>query len=337
MKLVFLSGITWDSCIGGRTVQLAKTAALLSHEVHFVTIPGLRHWKAGIKKCHNVTIHTLLPKSDKFPRAVGAYLKRKINLQDACLVVSNPLWAPVVSNLTAKKIIYDQLDYFAVHAPNGKHLEKLRMKEEYLMRSADVITTVSRRLQSYSTYPEKTILLPNGVPESFLTQPIGFPAQTVIGFHGALYEWIDYDLLHQISDTFPDCTLRLAGTVRNPDHLQALKKKSNVEIMPAFAFERLPEIVRDFTIGIVPFKNDEVSLCADPLKSYEYLALGKSVVSTVHSAADGETSRVVSKDKFCAEIAALLNPLPSPETCRKSAEQHTWEERCRMLLQIAGS
>lgn len=336
MKLVFLSGITWDSCIGGRTVQLAKAAAL-SHEVHFVTIPGLRHRKAGIKTCHNVTIHTLLPKSDKFPGLVRTYLKKKINLQDACLIVSNPLWEPVVSHLTAKKIIYDQLDYFAVHAPKGRHLEKLRMKEENLMRKANVITTVSRRLLSYSAYPEKTVLLPNGVPESFLKQETGFPAKKVIGFHGALYEWIDYDLLEFIADTFPDCTLRLVGTVRNPDYLQALKTKSNVETLPAFAFERLPEIVRDFTIGIVPFKNDEVSLCADPLKSYEYLALGKSVVSTVHSAADGETSHVVSKDKFCAEIADLLNALPSPETCRKSAEQHTWEERCRTLLQIAES
>ena len=334
MKLVFLSGITWDSCIGGRTVQLAKAAAL-SHEVHFVTIPGLRHWKAGVKQSHNVTIHTLLPKSDKLPGLVRAYLNHKINLQDACVIVSNPLWEPIVSRLTAKKIIYDQLDYFAVHAPKGKYLNRLRQKEENLMRKADVITTVSRRLQSYSAYPGKTILLPNGVPESFLKQSVEFPSKKVIGFHGALYEWIDYDLLAGIADTFPDCTLRLAGTVRNPDWLQTLKKKSNVEILPAFAFENLPEIINGFSVGIIPFKSDEVSLCADPLKSYEYLALGKSVVTTVPSAADGDTSRLVSKDRFCAEIADLLNALPSPEICRKSAEQHTWEERCRILCQIA--
>ena len=334
MKLVFLSGITWDSCIGGRTVQLAKAAAR-SHEVHFVTIPGLRHWKIGVKTCQNVKIHTLPPKSDKLPALAAAYLNRRIGVQDACLIVSNPLWEPVVSCLNARKFIYDQLDYFAVHAPGGKNLDKLRKKEDALMSRADVITTVSKRLLSLSPYPEKTLLLPNGVPESFLNCEVKFPEKTVIGFHGALYEWIDYDLLAETADAFPDCTLRLAGTIRNPEQLKVLRQKNNVEILPAFDFETLPEIVNGFSVGIIPFKSDEVSLCADPLKSYEYLALGKSVVTTVPSAADGETSRLVSHSRFCAELSALLAELPPPEKCRKAAAQHTWEERCRQLCKIA--
>ena len=314
---------------------MAKTAAA-GHEVHFVTIPGLRCWRTGRKKYRNITVHTLLPKSDKFPAAVRFYLNKQIGLQDAWLIVSNPLWAPVISRVKAAGIVYDQLDHFTVHAPGGKNIPRLRSREESLLTQADAITTVSRRLQSQSPFPGKTFLLPNGVPESFLKQPLPNASPKIIGFHGALYEWIDYDLLEEIAETFPDHILRLAGTVRDHNQLRKLLLKPNVEILPAFRFEQLPEIVNSFSIGIVPFKDDEVSRCADPLKIYEYLALGKSVVTTVPSAAEADVVITATRENFCQKISGLLSNMPSEEQCRSAAAEHTWEKRCRMLLKICG-
>jgi hypothetical protein len=42
---------------------------------------------------------------------------------------------------------------------------------------------------------------------------------------------------------------------------------------------RVPGFVAGFDVCIVPFKVDEVSVNVSPLKAYEYLAMGKPVVS----------------------------------------------------------
>ena len=333
MKFVFLSGVSWNSCLGGRTVQLAKAAAK-EHEVHFVTIPGLRHWNAGKKVCGNITIHTLLPKSNKFPFPVSWYLNKKIGLHDAIVIVSNPAWFAIASKLKAKKIVYDHLDYCAIHAPGKKDISAIQKRELSLMSSADLILPVSKRLLDKSPFPEKTKLLPNAVAEEFFQTIPVLPPKTVIGFHGALYEWIDYHLLEEIADAFPDCTLKLAGPVRFEADTAGLRRRKNVEFLPEFVFEKCPEIINSFSVGIIPFKSDEVSLCADPLKTYEYLAMGRCVISTVPSAVESSCFHLVARENFCAEIAACLAALPSAGECKNAVLNHSWQKRFRELCQM---
>ena len=333
MKFVFLSGISWTSCLGGRTVQLAKAAAR-EHEVHFVTIPGLQHWNIGTKQCGNITIHTLLPKSNNLPFCVCRYLNKKIGLQNAIVIVSNPAWFAIVSKLKAKKIIYDHLDYCAIHAPGKKDISAIQKKELSLMTSADLILPVSRKLFEQSPFPEKTRLLPNAVAEEFFQYTPVLPQKKVIGFHGAMYEWIDYQLLEEIADEFPDCTLKLAGPIRFKADATGLRRRKNVEFLPEFVFEKCPEIINSFSIGIIPFKDDEVSHCADPLKTYEYLAMGRCVISTVHSTAESSHFHLVTRENFCAEIAACLAAIPPVEECRDAVLKHTWQERFRNLYKM---
>ena len=205
------------------------------------------------------------------------------------------------------------------------------------MQKADLITSVSRRLLEASPYPEKTLLLPNAVPDSFFQHRATIPSNKVIGFHGALYEWIDYQLLEEIADTFSDCILRLIGPVRNPRMMIGLKRRKNVEILPAFDFDMLPEIINSFTLGIIPFKDDEVARCADPLKTYEYLSMGKCVVSTAPSIIAAPVFRYISRKNFCAETAGCLDNLPSVEECRRAAAEHTWQNRFNALYKICGN
>ena len=336
MKFVFLSGVAWNSCVGGRTVQLAL-ALSVSHEVHFVEIPSLRRWKAGKRRCGNITVHTLLPRSNRYiPRLTAAYLDRTIGLSDAVVVVSNPVWSEVVSAMDAGKIFYDYLDYVAIHSPDGKRTSELIAREKALMARADQILPVSRRLEEYVSSREKCCFLPNAVPASFLEREIIYPSKPVIGFHGALYEWVDYALLEEIADTFSDCTLLLAGAVRDPASVTNLQKKSNVEFIPAFSFTELPGIIDRFTVGIIPFLDDEVARCADPLKSYEYLSCGRRVVSTVSSAVESDMQVVTDRENFCRKLREALDAGASPDICRDAVREHTWEQRASVMVRLAG-
>lgn len=283
MKFVFFSGVDWNSCIGGRTRHLALELHRQGHTVHFICMPSLRRWKIGIQPDSGIFVYTLLPKSDRLGTAAGAaYLERKIGLTDAHVIVSHPAWHKLLEKLPHASLIYDCLDDIAVHAPGGRNYKRLFNAEQELLKQADLILVVSTRLKERLQF-SRCQVLPNAVPAALTELRFPLPEKAVIGFHGALYEWIDYDLLEEIASEFANCTLYLAGTVRNPADLQRLKQKKNIVIHPEFRFEKMPEIVGNFSVGIVPFLNNEVGRCSDPLKTYEYLALGRPVVSTVSS------------------------------------------------------
>ena len=194
---------------------------------------------------------------------------------------------------------------------------------------------ITTELEKTINRPEKCYLLPNAVPEYLTKIDIPLPKQPqVIGFHGALYEWLDYSLLEEVAKSFPQCILRLVGDVRDPNDLKLLKQYPNVETFPAFRFEDMPKIVGGFTVGIIPFLENVVAKCSDPLKSYEYLAMGRGVVSTVAAAFDKNVFRYADRKQFINELKELLENPPNSEECRAAVTGNYWENRCDRLTEI---
>lgn len=335
MKIVFFSGVGYDSVIGGRTVRLARGLSV-EHEVHFVEMPSLRRWRIGSEKRDGVTVHTLLPRSTRmFFRRNADRLEREIGLSDAHLIVSHPAWYPFVSALKPASLSYDCLDHVSIHSPRGGDNGLLAGYEKALLEKADHVFAVSPELLRRMECRSKCRLLPNAAPDRFrdLALPLPEPPP-VIGFHGALYEWIDYALLEEIAEAFPGCVLRLAGDVRDRRALKRLKTFPNVELLPAFRFGELPGIVGGFTVGIIPFIDDVVAKCSDPLKSYEYLALGRGVVSTVDAGLPAEVFRHAPRREFVAELRRLLDRPPAADSCRAAAAGRFWSDRCAALVEI---
>ncbi len=334
MKFVFFSGVAWNSCIGGRTVHLAAELSKL-HEVHFVEMPSLRKWRIGTRQEGKITVHTLLPKSDRFAAGLnGAVLNRKIGLSDAHLIVSHPAWAPLIRKLSYATLSYDYLDHPAVHAPGRRNFSRIIEADQMLLKQADFIFAVSAALKERLN-SAKCHLLPNAVSEELLAAELPPPpAAGSIGFHGALYEWVDYTLLEKIADEFPEYQLCLTGPVRNISNLHRLRQKRNVVISPGFHFRELPRVVGNFTIGIIPFLENDVGLCSDPLKTYEYLALGRAVISTVPSAVQTPAFCRVSRKHFCTMLHKVLSALPPADMCRTAAGIHTWAMRAACMVEL---
>ncbi|MBO4304443.1 MAG: glycosyltransferase [Lentisphaeria bacterium] len=338
MILVFFSGVGYGSFVGGRTVRLARELSK-DHEVHFVEMPSPRRWRIGTRKQDGLFVHTLPPGSQYlFFRRNKAYLSDHIPLRKAHLIVSQPVWGPFTATLQAACLHYDCLDHVSIHAP-GRKGEFLARCEEDLIRRADRIFAVSPELVRLLNSPEKCRLLPNAAPDELKGKVVSPPKEQnspVIGFHGALYEWIDYALLEEIAEAFPECRLRLAGDVRNKSKLKNLKRHPNVENLPAFRFEKLSEIVSSFTLGIVPFLDNVVTCCSDPLKHYEYLAMGRRVVSTVKAnfPAPRKVFRCAKRESFLAELREMLGRIPDAEACRKAVEGQFWSDRCGELVRL---
>ncbi len=113
--------------------------------------------------------------------------------------------------------------------------------------------------------------LPGGLSEIGLNRPI-------IGFWGALSSWIDFALLSYAADLRQDFNFVLVGGCNMAVSL--LPRRKNIHYLGPRDYETLPAYARCFDAAILPFQVKPVTLAADPIKVYEYLACGLPVVSS---------------------------------------------------------
>jgi glycosyltransferase involved in cell wall biosynthesis len=102
----------------------------------------------------------------------------------------------------------------------------------------------------------------------------------IIGYSGiANMGRIDGDMLDFLVDQRPDWQFVFVG----PAHEYFVERYStchNVHILESVAYQDLPCYLQYFNVAIVPFQVNENTKGNDLLKLYDYLAMGKPVVST---------------------------------------------------------
>ncbi|WP_020614998.1 glycosyltransferase [Paenibacillus daejeonensis] len=208
--------------------------------------------------------------------------------RDASELIVWCTWPALASNLTryeADRIIYDCVDDFAQWYP----------QEEEMVKIADAIVCSSGRLDQRLArlYPEKPrLLLRNGYDEDMGLhlssdspyrgeRPADLPPadKPVIGFIGAWAPWVDAGLLARIAGT------RGLGAevVVIGDTMGRRYELGHVQNLRYLGFKphhQLPDYLAHLNICLVPFLPQPVTLAANPVKVYEYLAAGKPVVST---------------------------------------------------------
>ena len=92
---------------------------------------------------------------------------------------------------------------------------------------------------------------------------------------GAHYEWIDFNWLFSFLKQ-DNTELHIVGTGRGKDFEQLLKTE-NVIFHGQIEHNELPDLLQDFDVGLVPFKDIELIKGVDPIKIYEYASLGLKI------------------------------------------------------------
>ena len=129
--------------------------------------------------------------------------------------------------------------------------------------------------------------VPNGIEsERYLAlgaQPIrGSEAEPrvrrglTLGYVGSIASWMDWSSLIALAKARPEDTLRLIG----PVHASVPNLPPNMRLEPAVAHTRIPDTLRSFDWGLIPFLENRLTRSVDPIKYYEYRASGLPVLST---------------------------------------------------------
>lgn len=200
-----------------------------------------------------------------------------------------PASAPVSGTLGEEFLVYHCVDEFSAFADtNGRHIAEL---ENQLLKKADLVITSAERLRaSKSQVNPRTVLVQHGVdfrhfvkacdPETVIPEDIAKLPKPVIGFFGLVAEWVDQESIAAVARANPNGSVVLIGKTMPDVNDAMLRSIPNVHFLGRKKYEELPGYCKAFDVALLPFKNNELTLNANPLKVREYLAAGLPVVAT---------------------------------------------------------
>jgi len=216
--------------------------------------------------------------------------------------------------------------------------------EEALCRRADLVVTTSMALQeARSPWNPNTILVPHGVDYDHFSRAVSddlpVPADVAgiprprLGFFGLLRDWVDLDLLAEVARRRPEWHFVLLGD--STVDLTPYQALPNMHFLGRKPYADLPAYCRQFDVGLIPFKLNELTRAVNPIKLREYLAAGVPVVSTPLPEVERYVPLVeiaATADEFTAAIARALAADPAQRIARSGAmREERWGEKVEVL------
>lgn len=99
----------------------------------------------------------------------------------------------------------------------------------------------------------------------------------IIGYYGAIAEWIDYKLIEEMAKENPLWQFVFIGE-KYPSI--TLPISTNIHFFERVTYDALLNIVNLFDVAILPFELNDITINTSPVKIFEYMAANKPVVST---------------------------------------------------------
>ena len=124
--------------------------------------------------------------------------------------------------------------------------------------------------------------IPNGVfLERFDALPVQERRARSAVYVGTFNHWFDEELLSQAAHQLQDWRIDLYGPYKR--RLRALLPRRNIVHCGPLPFDRVPETLSKYRVGLIPFARGKAILeTMDPLKANQYLAAGLGIASTSH-------------------------------------------------------
>ena len=284
--------------------------------------------------------------NEKFLLSQVKSAMRKLGFENPVNMVFNPAAGLLAGKLGESELIYYCVDEYTAFTGASKGLKEI---EEELFRKADlVIVSAEKLFETKKDFNENTFIIRHGVDFSHFRKALDEATEIpdeikdlpkpIIGFHGLLADWVDFELLKKTAEYFRNGSVVLIGkiAVDAEQKIKILDNVANIHFLGRKPYKELPAYCKGFDVALNPFAINDLTLAANPLKVREYLAAGLQVVST-----DIPEVRILDYCRigkthadFISQIEeALKNPVSKKEIS-DSIRDESWEARVDELRKI---
>ena len=308
-EILFLPMTDWHTRIQ-RTQHFARTFAALGHRCFYLnphlgrefpkpyifsSKPRLHLLAERISELHvhlplEPVFHERLlsPVESATIAAELAEVFERAGTQKLVQMVSFPVWMQVARQIRDRfhfPIVYDCHDELSGFRNVA---EEIIQGEEEMFRTSDLVLFSARRLlvENVARFPylaTKSRLVRNAVDESWLVQTDShrrkaLPNEPIqIGYVGALDFWFDVESIAHAAALHPEWKFVLIGRVED-NRILALQRFPNVQFTGEIPHDELHPYMARFTVALIPFIRNDLTMGTNPIKLYEYFGYGLPVV-----------------------------------------------------------
>ncbi len=380
MDMIFVSLEDWDDVWRRNQFVCAGLTKLWPDlRILFVGLPqdyshGLRHGKrptaraAAISEVPGMPAIKLFKPAKYLPNSIGvgrrfneALFRKQVASAAKELGFRNPLlWLNphtaehMVGRMGERASLYDITDDWASLTQTDRLRRRTIIQDERLCHHADATIVCSPNLEELKRGITRRIyLVQNGVDAEKYEQAIDDTnplhdrtrawEKPVYGYTGSLHsDRVDIDLVEQVGSRLEAGSLVFLG----PNMLDG-RDRARLEANPRICLEGpasyhdLPGLMRAFDVCITPHRVTPFTESLNPIKLFEYLAVGKPIVSTSVAGFRDYPELVCIADSPAAFLSALLGAAHEPPHLRGArraeARLHTWDARVAAIARVIES
>ena len=246
----------------------------------------------------------------------------------------------MVGRMGESGVVYDITDDWTTLTQSARLTQLITRQDQELCRRADAVIVCSERLREMKAGVARQLhLIPNGVNAGHYSAVQSLPEQAnrwkhpVVGYVGTIHpDRIDVSLVEGIAREMPEASIVLVG----PNHLRAaemdrLEGLANVFFTGPIPYNEVPSYMNAFDICMTPHRVTPFTESLNPIKLWEYLAVGKPIVST-NVAGFRDYPQWVSIASTAGEFTEAIRCglVESPDVAparRAEAARHSWSAR----------
>ncbi|WP_338473745.1 glycosyl transferase [Pseudomonas sp. MS646] len=197
-----------------------------------------------------------------------------------CVAKPSELALQLLARLPDSPAVYDAMDDFPAFYQGLSRRSMARRQAQLIRRVPHLLVSSTALRDRHQAVAKRVELALNACDLQHLAPveqlDLG-PKQQVLGYVGTMGHWFDWDLVIALARANPANPVRLIGPVFTPPP-GALP--ANIELIPERAHAEAIAAMATFSVGLIPFKLNQLTASVDPIKYYEYRALGLPVIST---------------------------------------------------------
>jgi glycosyltransferase involved in cell wall biosynthesis len=306
-------------------------------------------WRKSLELAYLISMVLFIPKA----------IKKLVEINPEIIILNYPsvhtgMLGFFAAKILRKPCVVDFNDLIAQYTIRLLNLKRTSLPsrlivliQDFIVKNSNVVIAPTNFIRRYAlalgTKGEKISVIPNGADmrifnvkmESNYRSKLNLHDKKVCIYFGRLDGWAGVYMLAEICSIFeqtrPDVKFLMVG-----GGIEQVKFPNNAIVINAVPHYEVPKMIAVADVVLVPFPENEVSHAASPLKLFEGMAMGKTVIASrvsgiqevVQSGYNGFLVDPNNPKDWCEAIEAVLDckslQVNSSKNAVESVKKYDW-------------